>query len=367
MSALDAMYMAKAIILAKSVRHLTRANPRVGCLLVRDGDVIGAGATQPPGSAHAEVMALQSCADPRGATAYVTLEPCAHTGRTPPCADALIKAGLSRVVVACVDPNPKVNGAGLERLRAAGIRVDIGVLESEAEALNPGFNRRVQGGHPFVRMKLAMSLDGATAMANGESKWITGPMARRHVQRMRARTGAVVTGVGTVLADDPSLTVRWDETDLDPGPLKPSDQPLRVVMDRDGRTPASAKLFSQAGPVLMMSERASGPTQEAWASRGAEVAMVAELTPLAVLDALAKAEVNDVMIEAGPTLAGAWMSAGLVDRLVVFQAPLLMGSQTRPLMHTPSWTHLSDALRLELIESRAIGPDRCLEYRVENA
>lgn len=367
MSALDAMYMAKAIILAKSVRHLTRANPRVGCILVRDGDVIGAGATQPPGGPHAEVVALNSCPDARGATAYVTLEPCSHTGRTPPCVDALIEAAVTRVVVACVDPNPKVNGAGLERLRSAGIRVDIGVLESQARALNPGFNRRMQGGLPFVRLKLAMSLDGATAMANGQSKWITGPMARRQVQRMRARAGAVITGVGTVVADDPSLNVRWDETDLDPGPLLPSDQPLRVVMDRNGRTPLDAQLFKIPGPVMIISQSASGPTQQAWADRGAQVVMLAAVTPAAVLAELADAGVNEVMVEAGPTLAGAWMDAGLVDRLVVFQAPLLMGSQTRPLMHTPNWTELSDAVRLQLIESRAIGTDRCLEYSVEKA
>ena len=362
----DHRHMAAALRAAEGVRHLTRANPRVGCVLVRDGQVLGVGATQPPGQAHAEVMALNQAVDAQGATAYVTLEPCNHVGRTPPCVDALINAGVTRVVCATVDPNPQVNARGIERLRESGIQVDVGLLASQAEALNPGFIRRMTGGHPWVTLKLACSLDGATAMANGQSQWITGPAARAEVQRMRARSGAIVTGIGTVLADDPAMNVRWDEAGLSPEPLKSEQQPLRVVMDRHARTPANSRWMNIPGDKLLAYQDASDPVLESLARPDVELLSLQSVTPGALLHALSDRQVNEVLVEAGPTLAGAWMASGLVDRLAIFQAPLLMGSQTRPLMHTPNLTSLSQAWKLQLQAHRTIGVDQYFEYSVEN-
>ena len=364
-SALDHHYMAAALRAARAVRHLTRANPRVGAVLVRDGQVLAVGATQPPGQAHAEVMALKAAGDARGATLYVTLEPCNHQGRTPPCVDAIIQAGIARVVCAAIDPNPRVNAAGIERLKAAGIRVETGLMASQSEALNPGFMRRMQAGLPWVTLKLACSLDGATAMADGQSKWITGPLARREVQRMRARSGAIVTGIGTLLADDPGMNVRWDESGLSPGPLAANDQPLRVVMDRSARTPVNSRWMTTPGRKLIAYTQSAGEDLEVLSRHGAELWQCPSLGPKALLQQLSDIEINEVLVEAGPTLAGAWMNSGCVDRLVLFQAPLLMGSQTQPLMHTPTLTSLADAWRLRLLSQRTIGVDQCFEYSVE--
>ncbi len=364
-SAADHHYMAAALRAARAVRHLTRANPRVGAVLVKGSSILGIGATQPPGQAHAEVMALSAAGDATDATLYVTLEPCNHHGRTPPCVDAIIQAGVSRVVCGAIDPNPQVNSAGIERLRAAGIQVDVGLMASESEALNPGFMRRMQAGLPFVTLKLAASLDGATAMKNGESKWITGPLARREVQRMRARSGAVVTGIGTLLADDPGMNVRWDESGLSRGPLASHDQPIRVVMDRDARTPVQGRWMTTPGRRLVAHSQGAGGDLERLSESGAELFHSDPLTPQNLLHKLSEMDVNEVLVEAGPTLAGAWMASGCVDRLVLFQAPLLMGSQTQPLMHTPNLTSLSDAWRLRLLSQRSIGVDQCFEYSVE--
>lgn len=358
--------MAAAFRAARAVRHLTRENPRVGAVLVRDGKVLSVGATQPPGQAHAEVMALQGAGDAQGATLYVTLEPCNHHARTPPCVDAILAAGIQRVVIADVDPNPQVNSAGIDRLRAGGVQVDCGLMAGQNDDLNPGFMRRMSAGLPWVTLKLACSLDGATAMADGQSKWITGPLARRQVQRMRARAGAIVTGIGTLLADDPGMNVRWDEAGLSSGPLRANDQPLRVVMDSHARTPTNGRWMQAPGPRLVAYHQAAGPALEALIESGAQVAAFDALTPQQLLEHLGQQGVNEVLVEAGPTLAGAWMASGMVDRLVIFQAPLLMGSETRPLMHTPTLTSLTDAWRLSLISQRTFGVDQCFEYSVES-
>lgn len=253
-SDLDSGYMQRALTLAERGLYTTDPNPRVGCLIVRDGKVVGEGWHLRAGEPHAERHALTMAGDAaRGATCYVTLEPCSHTGRTGPCADALIAAGIIRVVAAMQDPNPLVAGQGLAKLRAAGISVECGLLEEQARALNPGFIKRMQTGLPLVRIKLAMSLDGRTAMASGESKWITGAAARRQVQRLRARSSAIVTGIGTVLADDPALTVRVEDGLANdyPGAVR---QPLRVVLDRKLRLPLDAKLLSEDGDVLVISQ-----------------------------------------------------------------------------------------------------------------
>ncbi len=345
--------MGRALQLAALGLYTTDPNPRVGSVVVRDGGIVGEGAHWRAGEPHAEIHALRAAGDlARGATVYITLEPCSHHGRTPPCADALIAAGVARVVVAMEDPNPLVAGRGLTRLRDAGIAVESGILEVEARALNPGFVRRMRSGRPWVRVKLASSLDGRTAMASGESKWITGAPARRDVQHWRARAGAILTGSGTVLADDPHLTVR-----LTPHELLADDgvdpiafaarvgervrQPTRVVVDSRLQTPRSARLLD-GGPVWILTteERAASDKAEALRARGAEMVAVAAggdglLDLAAVLDFLGQREVNELHAEAGSGLAGALARRGLVDEWLLYLAPCLMGSGARPLLDWP--------------------------------
>ena len=360
----DTRHMARALQLARRGLYSTAPNPRVGCVVVADGQVVGEGWHQRAGEPHAEVHALrQAGARARGATVYVTLEPCSHQGRTPPCADALVNAGVARVVVAMTDPNPQVAGQGLARLRAAGIEATAGVLEAEAEALNPGFYKRMRQGLPLVRLKLAMSLDGRTAMASGESQWITGAAARSDVQRLRARSGAVVTGIGTVIADDPALNVRL----RDMGPLgdnaAPVVQPLRVVLDSALRIQPEARLFQNEGACLVvttgMGQSVQPGTVAALLERGVDVVSLADTPPLAlapVLRLLAERQINDVLVEAGPTLAGAFIEQGLVDELWLYQAPTLLGSLARPLVNL-ELTRMQEQRRLRVLDRRQIGDD----------
>lgn len=359
----DPRYMARAIELARRGLYTTHPNPRVGCVLVRDGAVVGEGWHQRAGEPHAERLALADAGgNARGATAYVSLEPCSHHGRTPPCADGLIEAGVARVVAAMEDPNPLVAGQGMARLAAAGMETTIGVLEAEAAALNPGFIKRMTSGRPYVRCKLAMSLDGRTAMANGDSKWITGEDARRDVQRLRARSEAIVTGIGTVLADDPSMNVRLAAADL-PG-MAPDDsihQPLRVVLDSRLRMPPTARMLSLPGRTLVLTVAEDLDHGVALAEAGAEVLSlpggVDALDLGAVLDELGRREINEVLIEAGPTLAGAALAAGVVDELVVYMAPHLMGDTGRGLFHLPGLEHMADRVPLTITDIRAVGGD----------
>lgn len=355
-TAIDHQHMARALQLAARGLYTTDPNPRVGCVIVRDDASVGDGFHARAGEPHAEVHALRAAGESaKGATVYVTLEPCSHHGRTGPCADALIAAQPARVVVAMQDPNPQVSGAGIAKLRAAGIAVDVGLLENEARALNPGFISRMTRGWPFVRVKLAMSLDGHTAMADGDSKWITGPEAREDVQRLRARSSAVLTGSGTVLADDPALTVRpqdWRHgAYADHGTLPPR-QPLRVVLDHALRVMPASRLVigegvASVGPVLIVAaEKALAlPEGRARAMELREQAGV-EVIGLpagaggridlpALLAELGRREVNELLVEAGATLAGAFVAAGLVDELVVYVAPVLLGSTARPLLELP--------------------------------
>lgn len=364
-SDLDSGYMQRALALAEHGLYTTDPNPRVGCLIVRDGKVAGEGWHLRAGEPHAERHALTMAADAaRGATCYVTLEPCSHTGRTGPCADALIAAGVARVVVAMQDPNPLVAGQGLAKLREAGISVECGLLEAQARALNPGFIKRMQTGLPFVRIKLAMSLDGRTAMANGESKWITGAAARQQVQRLRARSSAIVTGIGTVLADDPALTVRaedWSVNDY-PGAVR---QPLRVVLDRKLRLPLDAKLLREDGDVLVISQ-AQPALAGALQQRGAKVQTLpgsgsgTDLREL--LKTLAERGCNEVLVEAGPILAGAFVREQLFDELVVFMAPTLLGSSARPLLSMPEIATMAEQRRLQLVQVEQVGDDLCMTY-----
>lgn len=364
-SAADHRFMGRALQLAERGLWTTRPNPRVGCVIVRDGEVVGEGAHLRAGEPHAEVHALAMAGErARGATAYVTLEPCSHHGRTPPCAEALLAAGIKHVVVAMPDPNPQVAGRGLARLQAAGVETAAGLLAAEAEALNPGFVQRMRIGRPYVRCKLAASLDGRTALASGESKWITSADARRDVHRLRARSCAIVTGSGTVQADDPALTVR--DTEL---PAQWPGQPLRVVLDSQLRTLPAAAVVQGEGEVLILHAAEASPRAAALAATGARVERIAStaggLDLTAVLERLAALEINEVLVEAGPTLAGAFVQAGLVDELVIYLAPHLMGHDGSPLLRLPGIASMNQRLPLRILDVRMVGADLRVRARLE--
>lgn len=364
-SAADHRFMGRALQLAERGLWTTRPNPRVGCVIVRDGEVVGEGAHLRAGEPHAEVHALAMAGERAcGATAYVTLEPCSHHGRTPPCAEALLAAGIKRVVVAMPDPNPQVAGQGLARLQAAGVETAAGLLAAEAEALNPGFVQRMRIGRPYVRCKLAASLDGRTALASGESKWITSADARRDVHRLRARSCAIITGSGTVQADDPALTVR--DTEL---PAQWPGQPLRVVLDGQLRTPPTAAVVQGEGEVLILHAAEASSRAAALAAAGARVERIAAaadgLDLAAVLERLAALEINEVLVEAGPTLAGAFVQAGLADELVIYLAPHLMGHDGSPLLRLPGIASMNQRLPLRILDVRMVGADLRVRARLE--
>ena len=356
---LDAHYMARALELARKGLYSTHPNPRVGCVIVRDGQVVGEGWHVRAGEPHAEVHALRQAGElARGACAYVTLEPCSHHGRTPPCAEALVKAGVARVVAAMQDPNPQVAGQGLKRLADVGIEVASGVLEAEARALNPGFLKRMEHGLPFVRVKLAMSLDGRTAMASGESQWITGPAARSAVQRLRARSSVVLTSAQSVLADNARMNVRADELglDADSTALAMARPPLRVLIDGRLRLPLTAPFF-QAGPVLVVT--AAAPVAQ-YAEAGHDLLSLpgtdGHVDLPALLRELARRGASEVLVEAGPGLAGAFAQQGLVDEYQLFIAAKFLGSSARPLLDWPL-ARMSEAQALNITDMRAVGDD----------
>ncbi len=354
----DAAAMTEALNLARRGRCTSMPNPRVGCVLLRDGAVVGRGWHRRAGERHAEVHALEEAGNrAQGSTACVTLEPCSHQGRTAPCCDALIAAGVKRVVAAMRDPNPEVSGSGFARLREAGIQVEEGLMAEDAAALNPGFIKRARHGLPWVLCKMAMSLDGRIAAASGESKWITGPEARAEVQRLRAASCAVLTGVGTVLADDPALTVRWEEW---PGDERPPGgrQPLRVVADSRLRTPGHARLLAEPGESWLAAAReGSVPGARVLVLPGAQgqIDLKGLLRTLA-----AERECNEVLLEAGPTLAGAMLEAGLVDAFRIYVAPLFLGDKGYPLLHL-SIENLADKFSLHVSGVRRVGTALCIE------
>ncbi len=360
-AALDVHYMARALELARKGLYSTHPNPRVGCVIVREGRIVGEGWHARAGEPHAEVHALRQAGElARGATAYVTLEPCSHQGRTPPCADALIEAGVTRVVAAMQDPNPDVSGRGLLRLMNAGIGVQCGVLESEARALNKGFLKRMETGLPYVRVKMAMSLDGRTAMASGESQWISGPEARSAVQRLRAQSSVVLSGADTVLADKARLTVRPDELGLDAEltALAAARAPLRVLIDGRLRVPLDAPFF-QAGSALVVT-CAAASARGRYQEEGHEMLALADsaghVDLRRLMGELAARGVNEVLVEAGPRLAGAFARLGLVDEFQLFIAGKFLGSSARPLLDLPL-AQMSEALELNIVEMRAVGND----------
>lgn len=349
----DHRYMARALQLAERGLFTADPNPRVGCVLVRNDEIVGEGWHQRAGEAHAEINALQTAGEQaKGATAYVTLEPCCHHGRTAPCSDALVAAGVTRIVAAMQDPNPRVAGQGLAQLEEAGIEIRSGVMQAQAEALNPGFIQRMSQGRPYVRGKLAMSLDGRTAMASGESQWITGPAARQDVQRLRARSAAIITGIGTVLADDPSLTARVDEA---------VEQPIRVVLDSQLQMPLNAKMLTLPGRTLVLTVSKDAQKADALREAGADVEVLTanngRVDLNVVMQCLAHRDVNEVLVEAGATLCGAFLQSGLFDELVVYMAPMFMGSEARGLLCLPGLDKMAQAVKLEIVDVRAVGHD----------
>ena len=335
-SADDHRHMARALQLAAEGLYTTEPNPRVGCVLVKDGAVVGEGFHAKAGEGHAEVNALAAAGEQaRGATAYVTLEPCSHQGKTGPCCDALMKAGVVRVVSAMRDPNPLVSGRGHNRLEQAGVEVSFGLMQPQAEALNPGFISRMVRQRPYVRIKQAVSLDGRTAMASGESKWITGAEARGDVQRLRARSSVILTGIGTVLADDPAMTLRAEQLGLDNADSVVQRQPLRVVLDSNLQIPLDAAILNQPGETLIVYSEADDGKVAALANKA--TLLQRDTGDLAgLLDWLARErESNELLIEAGATLTGAFIAAGLVDELVLYQASTLLGSNARAAFELP--------------------------------
>ncbi|MGC2458745.1 MAG: bifunctional diaminohydroxyphosphoribosylaminopyrimidine deaminase/5-amino-6-(5-phosphoribosylamino)uracil reductase RibD [Gallionellaceae bacterium] len=380
-TAQDSQWMARALQLAERGLYTTSPNPRVGCVLVRDGNIVGEGWHERAGDPHAEVHALRAAdAAARGATAYVTLEPCSYYGRTPPCADALIAAGLARVVVAAQDPNPQVAGQGIEKLRTAGIAVECGLMEAAARELNIGFFARMARGMPWVRSKIAASLDGRTALANGASKWITGAEARQDVQHWRARSCAVLTGIGTVLADDPQLNVRDIET---------ARQPLRVVVDSYLRMSPAARILGE-GPLPAPSRGGAGGGGENDADRpsvlvytatqdakkiaaleqaGARITLLPDAKGRVDLNAalrdLAVNGCNEVLVEAGSALNGELLQTGLVDELVLYLAPQLLGDAARGLARLGELTSLDQRINLEWQDVRHVGKDMRIVVRVK--
>ncbi len=397
----DHAAMARAVELAKHGYDTTHPNPRVGCVLARDGQIIGEGWHERAGGPHAEIVALRDAATRRatgsaasgavgagaaaGATAYVTLEPCSHHGRTPPCVDALMEARVKRVVFAMRDPDRRVSGRGADALTKGGIVTQVGLMADAAEELNVGYLKRMRSGRPWVRLKLAMSLDGRTALANGTSKWITSDAAREDVQRWRARSSAVLTGIGTVLADNPRLDVRL------PGATR---QPLRVVLDSALRVPRNARLFDTAGDLVFLAANgdssqvgAAGPLGSTLLSReprfssndaefeyraaalrnqGARVERVTGASRpdlKAVLSRLAQLEVNELMVEAGPELSGAFVREGLIDELLLYVAPKLLGPQAKALLELPPLTELGAAPGFTIVEQTRVGADLRLLLR----
>lgn len=357
----DEVFMARALFLASRGRFTTTPNPNVGCVIVRDGEIVGEGYHLRAGEPHAEVHALRMAGDKaQGATAYVTLEPCSHHGRTPPCCDALIGAGVTRIVAAMQDPNPEVAGRGLYRLQQAGIEVSHGLMMQEAEALNRGFLKRMRTGFPWVQLKLGASLDGRTALASGESQWITSPQARRDVQRLRAQSSAILSTSATVLADNPSLTVRYHELDNTTQADYPADllrQPVRIIVDSQNRVTPQHQLIAQSGETWLARTDCD---EQTWPDNVTQFSVPrhnGRLDLVAMMMLLGRKQINSVWVEAGAQFAGALLQAGVVDELIVYLAPKLLGDNGRGLCQLPGLEHLTDAPAFTFSDVRQVGPD----------
>lgn len=359
----DQDYMQLAVELATKGLYTTAPNPRVGCVIVKQGQIIGQGYHIKAGEPHAEIYALREAGgDANGATAYVTLEPCSHFGRTPPCSSALIEANVARVVIGMTDPNPKVSGRGIRMLEGAGIHVDVGVLEAPCRALNPGFIKRMTTGKPFVRLKLACSLDGKTAMASGESKWITSELARADVQHYRAQSCAILTGSGTVIADQPALTVRPEQLSAQ-YPLDKIRQPVRLVIDSQHQVKQDNLFFDHQTPFALINNQARSDFDESEQITLSGEGNNVDLSVL--LDVLGERQINEVWLECGAKLAGVFLGQSLVDELILYKAPILMGEQSKGLVDIPNLTQLNQASRWQYNQVETIGPDLKLVLKAE--
>ncbi len=361
----DHQHMSRALQLARRGLYSTDPNPRVACIIVKDDVVLSEGWHQKAGQPHAEIEALKNAldnhtsADVSGATCYVTLEPCAHHGRTSPCTESLIKAGIRRVVAATIDPNPLVAGKGLQQMMVANIETESGLMESQARELNPGFEMRMKQGRPFVRCKLAMSLDGKTALHNGESKWISSSESRMDVQKLRARSSAIMTGIATVIADDPSMNVRLSESSEW---AKHGRQPLRVVLDSELEISPKAKILNVAGDVIIFHQSNNKNREEQLENKGAELFSVKAKRGPAFLEFVLRflageKEINEVLLEAGSSLSGEMMQAGFIDELIIYLAPTLLGQDAKALFQLPLIEKMSDRLSLNFSDIRSVGKD----------
>ncbi|MCH8845373.1 MAG: bifunctional diaminohydroxyphosphoribosylaminopyrimidine deaminase/5-amino-6-(5-phosphoribosylamino)uracil reductase RibD [Proteobacteria bacterium] len=364
-TASDYQHMSRALQIAQRGLYSTDPNPRVGCVIIKDNSVLAEGWHQKAGHPHAEIEALKNAsenntfADVSGATCYVSLEPCAHHGRTPPCTEALIKAGIRRVVAATIDPNPLVAGKGLQQLNEAGIETGSGLMEAQARELNPGFEMRMKQGRPFVRCKLAMSLDGKTALANGQSQWISSDESRMDVQRLRARSSAVMTGIGTVIADDPSMSVRLSGSSEW---TKHGRQPLRVILDSDLEISPDAKILGLPGDVIIFNASECGDKKKQLANLGVEMVSVEAKRGSAFLEYVLRylareKEINEVLLETGSTLSGEMLQAGFIDELIIYLAPTLLGQDAKALFQLPLIDNMSDRISLNISDIRTIGKD----------
>lgn len=369
----DIAWMQHAINLAKNGRYTTRENPRVGCVLVKNGEKIGEGWHEFPGGPHAEINALAQAGEhARGATCYVSLQPCTHFGKTPPCSDALEKAGIAKIIAATLDPNPLVSchpalaSCHPALVAGSGKNLEYGLCETEALALNPGFFMRMQHQRPFIRLKTAMSLDGRTAMENGQSQWITGPAARAQVQKLRAQSCAILTSINTVLLDNPGLTVRDEEIVA----LPHFKQPIRVILDSQLRMPLSAKLLTLSGDVWIYTCVNDLEKINLLQTIGAQVFVMPQLGQHidlnSVMQHLAQQKINEVLVEAGSILNGAFLQANLVDEWILFVAPKILGDKARALCALPGVSELSQAINLEIKQHFQIGEDYCYVYRHHN-
>ncbi|MCK5818939.1 MAG: bifunctional diaminohydroxyphosphoribosylaminopyrimidine deaminase/5-amino-6-(5-phosphoribosylamino)uracil reductase RibD [Psychromonas sp.] len=371
----DHYYMSRAIELARKGRFTTSPNPNVGSVIVNNDQIVGEGYHFKAGNPHAEVHALcMAKLNAKGATCYVTLEPCTHFGRTPPCSTALIKSGVKRVVIAMIDPNPKVAGKGVSILQSANIDVEVGLLEKEANQLNRGFIKRMKTSRPRVTVKLASSLDGKTALANGQSKWITGPEARIDVQGFRAIQSAILTSINTVLADDPSLNVRFDELqqseqfhqEINASQLR---QPIRIILDAKNRLTLNEKLFSISGRVIIISLSSRDDLTQSFVAEVEQLIVKADenqrIDLKSLLLKLGKLEINDLLIESGSVLSGQFFEKSLFDEFILYQAPKLMGNDARNLVNLPLYSKMSDIMALSIIDVRIVGDDiRIIGYGV---
>lgn len=363
----DNQFMARAIALAGRGRYTTSPNPNVGCVLVKEGKIIAEGWHQRAGEPHAEIHALRMAgANARGATAYVTLEPCSHTGRTPPCCEALYRAGITRVVAAMTDPNPVVSGRGLHYLAQRGVSVNHGLLSQEAEQLNTGFFKRMRTGLPYVVLKMGASLDGRIALASGESQWITGEAARQDVQLRRASSAAILTSSSTVLADDPAMTVRWSQLPQDVQQLIGQEQalrqPVRILLDRLQRVASNARIFNQLGETWWVSGHAPQSTIQSVVPLRVPIRK-GQVDLVALMVLLGQRQINDVWVECGSQLSGSLIQANLVDEIILYQAPMLLGNHARGLFDLADLTTLADASLWKFTEVTPVGNDLRLILR----